>query len=147
MTPYTGVGTDAVSVNYNLDSTTFLEGTLGRAWNKQGSYQVNDIADARAAGLANLPLLFPNANVINPEYYGYWALNTGSPAAPYWDGNRVYKAPNFSWGNRITSNTVNGPPNVGLNNLREHPTLDLSVSFTKVFNRHTFKAGTTTITA
>ena len=95
----------------------------------------------RAAGLANLPLLFPDANVINPEYYGYWALNTGSPAAPYWDGNRVYKAPNFTWGNRITSNTVNGPPNVGLNNLREHPTLDLSVSFTKVFNRHTFKAG------
>ena len=29
VTPYTGVGTDAVSVNYNLDSTTFLEGTFG----------------------------------------------------------------------------------------------------------------------
>jgi Carboxypeptidase regulatory-like domain len=141
VTPYTGVGTDAASVNYNLNQTTFLEGTIGRAWNKQGSYQVNEISDARMAGLANLPLLFPNANIINPAYYGYWALNTGSPTAPYWDGTRVYKVPNFTWGNRITSNTVNGPPNVGLNNLREHPTWDLSVSLTKVAGRHTFKAG------
>ena len=56
---------------------------------------------------------------------------------------RVYKVPNFNWGNRIVSgaNSANGPPNVGLNNLRQHPTLDLSVSFTKVADRHTFKTG------
>ena len=62
-----GVGTDAVSVNYNLNQTTFLEGTFGRAWNKQGTYQVNPISDARTAGLADLPLLFPDAGDIDPH--------------------------------------------------------------------------------
>ena len=143
VTPFTGVGTDAVSVNYNLNQTTFLEGTYGRAWNKQGSYQVNPISDSRTAGLANLPLLFPNAGDINPSYYTYGALNEGKPTAPYWDGTRVYKVPNFNWGNRIVSgaNGANGPPNVGLNNLRQHPTWDLSVSLTKVAGRHTLKTG------
>src|SRR4029453_18643391 len=34
ITPYTGRGTDAVSANYNLSQTMFLEGTFGRAWNQ-----------------------------------------------------------------------------------------------------------------
>ena len=50
--------------------------------------------------------------------------------------------PNFTWGNRIARRQrANAPPNVGLNNLREHPTWDLSVSLTKVAGRHTFKTG------
>jgi hypothetical protein len=137
VTPFTGVGTDAGSINYNLSSTMFLEGTLGRAWNKQGSYQSNAVSDSRHVGLANFPLLFPNATVINPAYYGYSALNAGKPAAPYWDGTRVWKVPSFSWGNRIAG----PPPNVALNNLREHPTWDLSISLTKVAGRHTIKTG------
>ena len=36
ITPYTGRGTDAVTANYNLSSTMFLEGTFGRAWNPAG---------------------------------------------------------------------------------------------------------------
>ena len=137
VTPFTGVGTDAASINYNLGPTMFLEGTFGRAWNKQGSYQVNPVSDSRTVGLANFPLLFPNAAVINPAYYGHSALTAGKPAAPYWDGTRVWKVPNFSWGNRIAG----APPNVGLNNLREHPTWDVSISLTKVAGRHTMKTG------
>jgi Carboxypeptidase regulatory-like domain len=140
VTPFTGVGTDAVSVNYNLSSTTFLEGTFGRAWNKQGSYQIDPISDSRTAGLANFPLLFPDAAVINPEYYGYSALNSGEPTAPYWDGTRVWKVPSFSWGNRIVGGN-SAPPNVALNNLREHPTWDMSISLTKIAGHHTIKAG------
>jgi len=140
VTPFTGVGTDAGSINYNLSSTMFLEGTLGRAWNKQGSYQTNAVSDSRNVGLANFPLLFPNASVINPAYYGYSALNAGKPAAPYWDGTRVWKVPSFAWGNRIVGGN-SAPPNVALNNLREHPTWDLSISLTKVAGRHTIKTG------
>ena len=45
--PFPIVATDAVSVNYNLTPTMFLEGTFGRAWNKQGTYQTDPVADAR----------------------------------------------------------------------------------------------------
>jgi hypothetical protein len=135
--PFPIKATDAVSVNYNLNQTTFVEGTFGRAWNKQGTYQTDPISDARTAGLADFPLLFPDARVVDPSYYAYEALNKGEPAAPYWDGTRVWKVPNFSWGGRIAAQ----PPNVGLNNLREHPTKDLSISLTKVAGRHTIKTG------
>jgi hypothetical protein len=135
--PFPIVATDAVSVNYNLSPTMFLEGTFGRAWNKQGTYQTDPVADARAAGVSGIPLLFPDANIIDPDYYAYGALNSGEPSASYWDGTRVWKAPNFSWGNRVDG----PPPNVGLNNLREHPTRTYAVSLTKVAGRHTLKAG------
>jgi len=135
--PFPIVATDAVSVNYNLNPTTFIEGTFGRAWNKQGTYQTDPVSDARTVGLGDFPRLFPDANIIDPGYYGYRALTNGRPAAPYWDGTRVWKVPNFSWGNRIGG----APPNVGLNNLREHPTRDLSISLTKVTGRHTIKTG------
>jgi Carboxypeptidase regulatory-like domain len=137
VTPFTIVATDAVSVNYNLSPTMFLEGTFGRAWNKQGSYQVNPAADSRTTGLASFPMLFPDGNVINPEYYGYSALNAGKPAASYWDGTRVWKPPTFSWGSRITS----APPSVAINNIRQHPTRDYSISLTRIAGRHTIKAG------
>jgi hypothetical protein len=138
--PFPIVATDAVSVNYNLNQTTFIEGTFGRAWNKQGTYQTDPISDARTAGLADFPLLFPDANIIDPDYYAFEALSNGRPQAPYWDGTRVWKAPSFSWGNRIVGGD-SAPPSVALNNLREHPTRDLSISLTKVAGRHTIKTG------
>ena len=138
--PFPIVATDAVSVNYNLNQTTFVEGTFGRAWNKQGTYQTDPISDARTAGLADFPLLFPDANIIDPDYYAFEALSNGRPQAPYWDGTRVWKAPSFSWGNRIVGGD-SAPPSVALNNLREHPTKDLSISLTKVAGRHTIKTG------
>jgi hypothetical protein len=141
--PFPIVATDAVSVNYNVSQTMFVEGTFGRAWNKQGTYQTDPISDARNAGLADFPRLFPDANIIDPGYYAYWALNNGRPQAPYWDGTRVWKAPSFMWGNRIVPSVNNqgAPPSVALNNLREHPTRDLSISLTKVAGRHTIKTG------
>jgi hypothetical protein len=135
--PFPIVATDAVQVNYNLGPTTFVEGTFGRAWNKQGTYQTDQVADARATGVAALPTLFPDANIIDPGYYAYWALNNGKPQASYWDGTRVWKAPNFSWGGRIGG----PPPNIGLNNLREHPTTTYAVSLTRLAGRHTIKTG------
>jgi hypothetical protein len=135
--PFPIVATDAVSVNYNVTPTMFLEGTFGRAWNKQGTYQTDPVADARSTGVAALPTLFPDANIVSPDYYAYTALNEGRPTASYWDGTRVWKAPNFSWGNRISG----PPPNIGLNNLREHPTRTYAISLTKITGSHTLKAG------
>jgi carboxypeptidase family protein len=132
-------GTEAVTVNYNINSSTFLEGTYGRAGNQLagcGGLSVNDVSDSRVTGLANLPLLFPDANVINPDYYAYEILQFQNP--PYWDGTRIFKVPAFSWGNRVTS----APPNViypGFVNI--NTTQDVAINLTKVMGRHTFKTG------
>jgi hypothetical protein len=70
ITPIPEKGTEAVTVNWNINSTTFLEATYGRAGNQLagcGGLPVNTVADARTTGLANLPLMFPDANVINPS--------------------------------------------------------------------------------
>jgi hypothetical protein len=136
-TTFSGTGTDAGSVNYNLSPTMFLEGTLGRAWNHQQNnlFLINEVADSRKSGLAALPLLYPDAAVIPTNYYNFEVLNSMNP--PYWDGTRVWNAPEFAWGNRIT----NAPPNLPFSPPRRNSTWDLSASLTKVAGRHTIKAG------
>jgi hypothetical protein len=140
-------GTEAVTVNYNINASTFLEGTYGRAGNQLagcGGLPVNDVSDARTTGLANFPLLFPEANVINPDYYAYEILQSQNP--PYWDGTRIFKVPAFSWGNRLVANTASSPgsppPSViypGFLNI--NTTQDVAINLTKVMGRHTFKTG------
>ena len=137
-------GTEVVTVNYNISSTTFLEGTYGRAGNQLagcGGLSINDVSDSRVTGLANLPLIFPDANVINPDYYAFEILNYQNP--PYWDGTRIFKVPAFQWGNRVTAATPNvGPPNViypGFLNI--NTTQDVAFNITHVRGRHTLKAG------
>ena len=143
-------GTEVVTVNYNISSTTFLEGSSGAratSWPGCGGLSINDVSDSRNTGLANLPLIFPEANVINPDYYAYEILNFENP--PSWDGTRIYKVPAFQWGNRVTAATPNvGPPNViypGFLNI--NTTQDVAFNITHVRGRHTLKAGTTTTTA
>src|SRR6185295_12301865 len=71
-TAFSGTGTDAGSVNYNLSPTMFLEGSLGRAWNAQGgAFLINPVADTRTNGLADLPLLYPTAANIPKSSYNY----------------------------------------------------------------------------
>ena len=97
--PIPNKGTEAVTVNYNINASTFLEGTYGRAGNQLagcGGLPVNDVSDSRTTGLANLPLIFPDANVINPDYYAYEILQSQNP--PYWDGTRIFKVPAFRGG-------------------------------------------------
>ena len=137
-------GTEAVTVNYNINASTFLEGTYGRAGNQLagcGGLPVNDVSDARTTGLANFPLLFPEANVINPDYYAYEILQSQNP--PYWDGTRIFKVPAFTWGNRIVSGTAGSPPPSVIypGFLNINTTQDVAINLTKVMGRHTFKTG------
>ncbi|PYR60094.1 MAG: hypothetical protein DMF91_13070 [Acidobacteria bacterium] len=145
------------SVNYSLNSTTFLEATYGHSQNElagcaqaqsgtgaifcnrvQGDQGImmGPLASLSGAGLQNLPFLFPNATVLNPGYYAVTALNELQPA--FWDGTRMAKVPTFSWGSRIT----NTPPNLGFPGwFNINATQDFSISVTKVRGRHTFKSG------
>jgi hypothetical protein len=149
------VSTFAASVNYNLNSTTFVEGTLGRSANEQAgcalqgggpsfctaALPVNDISNRLNAGLGALPMIFPDANVINPDYYAYSVFNSEKPQI--WDGTRLQLPPSFVWGNRVSNTTPNyAPPNVPFPGfLNTNRSWDVSFSLTKVAGRHTFKTG------
>lgn len=146
------VQTVAMTVNYTLTPTTFLEATYGHAQNEltgcalaqggtgptfcQAAFSMNDVGNRFNTGLGDLPFLFPDANIIDPDYYAFEALNTIQP--PNFVDGRVVQPPNFNWGNRIT----NTPPNVPFPGyLNKNATDDVSISLTKVWGRHTIKGG------
>jgi hypothetical protein len=146
------VRTVAATVNYSLSNRTFLEGTWGRAQNSltgcalaqantgpsfcRSAFPMNDIASLSGAGLSQLPFIFPDASVINPDYFAFEALNGVNP--PIWDGKRISMVPNFQWGNRIT----NAPSNVPFPGyLNVNKTNDVSISLTQIRGRHTMKGG------
>ena len=148
------IGTEAVTVNYSISPTTFLEATYGRAGNQlaacgptpsfcnQTAVPVNDISNLNNAGLSGLPLLFPEASVLNKDYYAYSILTEAS--VPFFDGNRILRAPNFSWGNRVVAanNNQGAPPNINFPGfLNINTTQDVVISLTKVKGSHTFKTG------
>jgi hypothetical protein len=154
------------SANYSLNNTTFIEATYGFSQNelagcaqaqsgtgaifcnnRAGSQGVpmTSFASLSGANLQALPFLFPNATVVNQNYYAVRALNSLQPA--FWDGTRMAKVPAFSWGNRVPNDQGNctstcAPPPLGfpgwfnINNTR-----DLAISLTKLKGRHTIKTG------
>ena len=146
------VRTVAATVNYSLSNRSFLEGTWGRAQNSltgcalaqantgpsfcRAAFPMNDTASLAGAGLQNLPFIFPDASVINPDYFAFEALSGVNP--PIWDGRRISMVPNFAWGSRIT----NAPSNVPFPGyLNVNKTNDVSISLTHIRGRHTLKSG------
>jgi hypothetical protein len=144
----------AFTANYNLSNTMFLEGTYGRSRNElagcalaqtgtgpnfcTAAVPMNDASYRGNVGLANLPLLFPNANKLNPAYYAAQALNGMNPAPPAWVNGDFQKVPAFTWGSRVAP----APPNMPFPTyFNVNATQDLSVSLTKVMGRHTIKTG------
>ena len=146
------VGTIATTVNYIWGSKTFLEATYGHAQNEltgcalaqagtgptfcQNAFPMNEIGNRFNVGLGALPFLFPDANIINPDYYAYEALQGVQP--PNFVDGRVVMPPSFAWGNRI----ANAPPNVPFPGfLNKNATDDISISVTRVQGSHTIKGG------
>jgi hypothetical protein len=148
------ISTISVSANYNINATTFLEATYGRSRNElagcalaqsgtgpnfcTSAIPMTPFANRNLAGFGDLPLLFPNANKFNPDYYATQALNKMDPVSPAWVNGDFLKPPAFSWGSRVG----NAPPNQpfpGYFNV--NATNDLSISVTKVAGRHTIKGG------
>src|SRR4051812_44122066 len=142
------------SVNYNLSNTMFIEGTYGRSRNElagcalaqtgtgpsfcRAAIPMNANSFRGNAGLAGLPLLFPNANVLNPDYYATQALNSMNPAPPAWVNGDFQKVPAFTWGSRVSPT----PPNIPFPSyFNVNATQDVSLSLTRVMGRHTLKAG------
>jgi hypothetical protein len=140
----------ASTVNYTLSQTMFLEATAGHSLAYQGgcfgvgsgggpqfcnAFPVTDNANRYNTGLGDIPFIFPEANQIDPRYFIYDLLNKSG--STMWDGQNVLLAPSFSWGNRV----ANSPPNIGFPSQNQASSLDVSISLTKVWNRHTMKGG------
>ena len=140
----------SATLNYTLNATTFLEGTFGRASHRQAGcglngnganfctagFPVNPIANRNASGLGELPTLFPDANIVDPSYYQYEALQEVSPSN--FDGTRVLLPPAFQWGGRV----ANAPPSNTYPGFADYSAVrDVAASITKVLGRHTVKAG------
>jgi hypothetical protein len=154
LNPYPFITNYGVTVNYTWNPTTFVEGTYGFIRNQlaggasigatgTGGMLVTD-ASNRLGALADFPLLYPNAGVVDQRYYAYQVLNSLNPV--WWDGTRINLPPAFGWGSRImgtaTTGNLPGPPNLvfpGFLNINR--TQDLALSITKVAGRHTMKAG------
>ena len=142
------------SVNYSLTNTTFLEGTYGRSRNELAgcalaqtgtgptvcttAIPMNPSAYRNNVGLAGLPMLFPDANKLNPADYATEALNGMNPTSPAWVNGDFVSLPVFGWGSRVGST----PPNIPFPSyFNVNATQDLSLSITKVMGRHTIKSG------
>ena len=149
------IGTEGVTVNYSLSPTTFIEATYGRAGNQLAAcgptpsfcnntaVPTNPISNLNNAGLGGLPLLFPDASVLDKKYYAFSILSEAN--VPFFDGTRILRAPNFSWGSRVISGSAAAggpPPNINFPGfLNINTTQDVVASLTKVMARHTFKTG------
>jgi len=144
----------AFTANYQLNPSTFLEGTYGHSQNElagcalaqvntgpsfcTAGLPMNPSSNRDNIGLAALPMLYPDANKLNPSYYATQALNKMSPTPPAWVNGDFRKPPQFTFGSRIT----NSPPQTpfpGYFNVNS--THDLSISLTKVMGSHTIKTG------
>jgi hypothetical protein len=128
--------TYSASASYTINSTTFLEATYGVAQNTLGDPPASDSANRYLAGLGDVPLLYPEAGVLDPDSYQAQALSNRD--LPFFQDGRVDVAPIFSWGTRIGTAPPNLPYPAFLNLNR---TQDVSINLTKVVGRHTFKTG------
>ena len=147
-----GIWVPAATLNWTINSSTFLEAAWGANFHHQegcsvsggspnfcrGAFPTADIANRNTAGFGAIPYLFPDATVIDPNTFSYEVLQRRG--TPIWDGTRVNVAPSFAWGSRV----ANAPPNnqgpFG-NFILDTNVKTLNLSVTKVTGSHTIKTG------
>ncbi len=138
--PYPFITNYAVTANYAVNPTTFIEGTYGFIRNELTGGNENGIlmneSSNRLNGLAGFPMIYPDAGLVPKESYAYEVLQDVKP--PFWDGTKMNMPPVFGWGGRIGA----APPNQRYPGwLNINRTQDVAISLTKVAGRHTMKTG------
>jgi Carboxypeptidase regulatory-like domain len=140
-------------VNYTLNSSTFIEGSVGRNTHHQEGCSIvggdpnwcitgdaiSPLANRNKAGFGAIPYLFPDATLLDPSTISYEILNNVRDIT-VWDGTRVQATPTFQWGSRI-ANPPPGNNNPFTNFILDTKALNANVTITKVTGRHTFKGG------
>ena len=145
--PYPRIGNHVATVNWVVNSTTFVEGNYGRIENQlaggnEGGILVNDSAN-RLTSLPGFPLLYPSAGMIPKNSYAYTVMTAQKPV--FWDGTSVNLPPVFAWGSLIQGGTNCAAPAVPCQRypgwLNINRTQDVSASLTKIAGHHTIKTG------
>jgi hypothetical protein len=139
-TPHPYITNPAITVNYTISPTTFIEGTYGRIMNELAGGNENGILtnpeSNRLKSLKDFPMLYPDAGVLPEGSYGYKMMELTKP--PFWDGKSVNLPPVFSWGGRIGA----APPQQRYPGwLNINRTQDVAISLTHIAGRHTIKGG------
>jgi hypothetical protein len=137
----------STTVNWTVNSTTFVEGTYGLGRNALGTLAISPSADRSLSGMADLPAPFraPDgsySSVLPADYYAVQILSDAG--VPWFSGSAVSLVPTFSWGSRISgvpsstavADAMSGVPQINMNRSQ-----DATASITKVYGRHSFKAG------
>jgi len=154
LNPYPYITNYGVTVDYQVNNSTFVEGTYGFIRNQlagggsigatgTGGILVTESSN-RLTSLPNFPLIYKDAGVVDSRYYAFGVLNDLGPG--WWDGSRINLPPAFGWGTRIQGTAgvgaLPGPPNqVFPGFLNINRTQDMAISLTKVWGAHTSKAG------
>ena len=141
--PYPFITNFAVTANYMLNPTTFLEGTYGMIKNELTGGNNGGIPTAAssnrldaASGLAAFPLLYPNAGIVPSGAYAYGVLNDGQAAVL--GRHEAQPAADVQLGRPRRRRTAE-PAVPGWLNINR--TQDVAISLTKVAGRHSMKAG------
>ena len=145
-TPHPYITNHAITVNYMISPTTFIEGTYGRIMNELAGGNENGILvnpeSNRLKSLKDFPMLYPDAGVLPPESYGYKMMELTKPA--FWDGKSMNLPPVFNWGGRIGA----APPQQRYPGwLNINRTQDVAISLTHIQAGTPSRAGTTSTTA
>ena len=130
----------SMTVVYTFSPTFLFEGSVGYTRGNQLGSEPIDAAANRCntpgSALCNFPFLYPDSlNVPKGSYQEKVLLGEN---APYYKNGVLLLQPDYTWGSRI----ANPPPN---NNyppfVNWQYTVDANLALTKIWGRHTFKAG------
>ena len=130
------VHTLSVSANVTLGSRTYLEVIGGGAQVWYVPNTTAPLSNRYTAKLDGIPLIYPDARVLDPATFTYKALS--STLAPFFVNGRIEIPPAVSFGTRA-SNAVGTPTLYAYENTNR--TWDFAASLTHVRGRHTIKAG------
>ena len=138
--PYPFITNYGITVTYMISPKTFIEGTYGSIQNDLAGGNENGILineeSNRLKSLANFPMLYKDAGVMDERYYGFGVMQKQKP--PFWDGKSLNLPPTFGWGNLIGA----APPQQRYPGwLNINRTRDVAISMTHVMARHTIKGG------
>ncbi len=98
--PYPFITNYAVTANYAMNPTTFIEGTYGFIRNEltggnENGILMNDSSN-RLTSLAGFPMIYPDAGLVPQQSYAYEVLQDTKP--PFWDGTRMNMPPSVRLG-------------------------------------------------
>lgn len=152
----------STSATWAIGKSTYVEATYGRNQNRLGSPPItassnranvtcpSDLASRVAnCTAAALPMLFPNANVVDPRTYESGALR--DVGAPFFQDGRILLPPTLAWAVAGTQSRIRdtncsagtcAPPSLDYPAFMNiNRTQDVVLSLTRVMGSHTAKAG------